>query len=172
MKINKTNLEGVFEIENNVFEDQRGRFVKTFHSDMFLEAGLNVNFKESFYSLSHKNILRGMHFQHPPHDHNKLVYVVSGRILDVALDIRQESKTYGQYYTTELSSDNAKSLYMSKGIAHGFLTLSDSACVVYMTTSVYAPKHDDGIHWDSFGFNWGVNNPIISERDSSFGKLL
>jgi dTDP-4-dehydrorhamnose 3,5-epimerase len=173
MKFIKTSLSGVFEIENSKFEDCRGSFVKTFHKDIFIENGLEYNFKESYYSVSKKNVLRGMHFQLPPHDHAKLVYVVDGDILDVALDISQKSTTFGDYFSTRLSCKNAKALYIEKGYAHGFLTLSKSATVVYLTSTVYASKYDAGVHWDGFGFDWkGVKNPITSKRDSSFNKFL
>lgn len=166
MRITPTPLDGVFEIENRVFEDHRGMFIKTFHEVVFKEAGLETEFKESFYSVSKKGVLRGMHFQLPPHDHAKLVYVTSGEILDVAVDIRKESLTFGQYFSTKLSADNGKSLYMAKGFAHGFLTLSESATVVYMTTTVHTPESDAGIRWDSFGFDWGdIDLPLVSERD-------
>ncbi|MBL7005153.1 MAG: dTDP-4-dehydrorhamnose 3,5-epimerase [Gammaproteobacteria bacterium] len=172
MNFIKTKLDGLFEIENGKFKDQRGSFVKTFNKDVFSENGLECNFKESFYSVSKKNVLRGMHFQLPPHDHAKLVYVVDGDILDVALDIRRESPTYGDFFSTRLSSENAKSLYVAKGFAHGFLTLSTSATVVYLVSTGHAPKYDAGVRWDSFGFDWnGVQSPVISIRDSSFGAL-
>lgn len=171
MIINPTELNGVFEIKNSIFEDQRGSFVKTFHWDTFAQYGLEAEFKESFYSVSKKNVLRGMHFQLPPHDHAKLVYVADGEILDVALDIRKDSPSFGRFFSTKLSDVNAKSLYMAKGFAHGFLTLSDSATVVYLTTSVHAPEYDSGVRWDSFGFDWGAKKPIVSQRDCSF-KLL
>ena len=171
MNITQTNLEGVFEIQNRKFEDQRGLFVKTLHEDVFKEAGLETDFKESFYSVSKEGVLRGMHFQLPPHDHAKLVYVTEGLILDVAVDIRKDSKTFGQYFATELSSENSNSLYMSKGFAHGFLTLSDSATVVYMTTTVHDPEHDAGLRWDSFGFDWNIKEPIISDRDNNFKPI-
>ncbi len=172
MNFIKTKLDGVFEIENSKFEDHRGSFVKTFNKEIFSENGLDYNFKESFYSVSKQNVLRGMHFQLAPHDHAKLVYVVDGDVLDVALDIRKESPTYGSYFSIRLSSKNAKSLYMEKGFAHGFLTLSKSATVVYLISTGHAPKYDAGVHWDSFGFDWnGVQNPVTSIRDSSFDAL-
>uniref|UniRef100_Q31EZ5 dTDP-4-dehydrorhamnose 3,5-epimerase n=1 Tax=Hydrogenovibrio crunogenus (strain DSM 25203 / XCL-2) TaxID=317025 RepID=Q31EZ5_HYDCU len=173
MIITPTPIDGVFEIENKVFEDFRGKFVKTFHEEVFRSHGLESNFKESFYSVSGKNVLRGMHFQLPPHDHAKLVYVTSGEILDVAVDIREESSTFGKYFATKLSAKNAKSLYMDKGFAHGFLTLSDFASVTYLTTSVHASEYDTGIHWNSFGFDWeGVEKPIVSERDKALEYLF
>ena len=172
MKINATKLDGVFEIENKIFEDQRGLFVKTFHTDCFHKAGLEADFKESYYSVSRKGVLRGMHFQLPPHDHAKLVYVTEGEILDVALDIRKDSKTYGEWYSTILSSNYGKSIYIEKGFAHGFLALSETATVVYNTTTVHAPEFDAGIRWDSFGFDWECKSiSIISNRDKSHPEL-
>jgi dTDP-4-dehydrorhamnose 3,5-epimerase len=169
MIVKETILEGVYELENKKHEDHRGSFIKIFHKGVFEENGLEHEFKESFYSVSKKNVLRGMHFQKPPHDHAKLVYVTDGEILDVAVDIRKGSPTFGKFYSTSLSDLNVKSLYMNKGFAHGFLTLSESATVTYLTTSEHAPEADSGIRWDSFGFDWcGVINPIISERDSRF----
>ncbi len=171
MNIVKTNLDGVFEIQNKKIEDERGAFIKTFHEDIFKEHGLDTDFKESFFSTSKKNVLRGMHFQIPPHDHAKLVYVTNGEILDVAVDVRKKSPTFGHFFSTILSRENAKSLYLAKGFAHGFLTLSESATVIYMTTSVYASEYDRGVRWDSFGFDWGIKFPIISERDSKFKRI-
>jgi dTDP-4-dehydrorhamnose 3,5-epimerase len=171
MIFHHTNLEGVYEVENNQFKDHRGFFVKTFHDDVFKENGLEVSFKESFYSVSKKGVLRGMHFQMPPHDHSKLVYVTDGEIIDVIVDINQSSSTFGQYFTTILSSENAKSIYIEKGYAHGFLTLSESATVIYMTSTIHEPSADMGIRWDSFGFDWGIDSPILSDRDAKFEKL-
>ena len=171
MNVLSTYLEGVFKIENRLFEDQRGRFIKTFHEDVFKEHGLQTDFKESFYSVSRKNVLRGMHFQLPPHDHAKLVYVTEGEIMDVVLDIRKDSPTFGKYVSVKLSSENANSLYIGKGFAHGFLTISESATVVYMTTTVHSPKHDAGVLWNSFGFDWEAVTPVVSNRDAAFISL-
>lgn len=171
MTITSTPLDGVYLIKNRIFEDHRGFFVKTFHKEIFEANGLESDFKESFYSVSKKNVLRGMHFQLPPHDHAKLVYVTSGEILDVAVDIRKDSPTFGNCYSTTLSDANGHALYMGKGYAHGFLTLSETATVVYMTTTVHSPEHDAGVRWDSFGFDWGIESPILSERDKGFVQL-
>ena len=172
MNIIKTNLDGIFEIENITFEDYRGSFVKIFHADTFAEKGLDTEFKESFYSVSKKNVLRGMHYQLPPYDHSKLVHVVSGKVLDVVVDIREDSETFGKYYSTELSCDNGRSLYIGKGFAHGFLTLSERATVAYMTTTVHNPESDTGVRWDGFGYEWPVSRPIVSSRDKGFKKLI
>nr|WP_240352603.1 dTDP-4-dehydrorhamnose 3,5-epimerase [Pectobacterium versatile] len=171
VKINTTNLANLYEIENRLFKDERGFFVKTYHAPTFIENSLENNFTESFYSTSHKGVLRGMHFQLPPYDHTKLVYCASGEILDVVVDIRIGSKTFGNYFSTILSAEKANALYIGRGYAHGFLTLSESATMVYMTSTVHAPDYDAGIRWDSFGFDWGIDKPIISTRDLSFNPL-
>ncbi len=172
MKIETTNLEGVFEVENIKFKDKRGVFVKTFHEGVFSENGLETDFKESFYSISRKGVLRGMHFQLPPCDHAKLIYVTEGKILDVVVDVRKNSPTFGRYFSTHLSSENVKSLYIAKGFAHGFLTLSNTATVVYLTSTAHSPEADSGIKWDSFGFKWTENSKhIISERDNMLPSI-
>ena len=172
MKVLKTNLEGLFLIQSNVFKDQRGIFVKTFHKEIFKENGLETDFRESFFSISKKNVIRGMHFQLPPDEHVKLVYCVYGKVLDVVVDIRNNSPTYGESFSVELTEDNGNILYIPKGFAHGFKSLMDNSVVVYMTTKEYSPENDTGIRWDSFGFNWQVDNPILSERDKNFLPLL
>lgn len=168
MKFIETKLEGVYIIEQSVFADDRGCFVKTFHEDIFKEKGLESIFRESYYSESKKNVIRGMHFQTPPHDHAKIATVIVGEITDVILDIRKNSPTFGEYITVNLSRKNRKSVYIPRGFAHGFCSLEDDSVVYYMTSSVYAPQNDKGIRWDSFGCNWDVNDPIISQRDANF----
>ncbi|MFH1320709.1 MAG: dTDP-4-dehydrorhamnose 3,5-epimerase [Bacteroidota bacterium] len=168
MNITPTKLNGAYILNLVHFEDERGSFIKTFHTEIFKENKLDIDFKESYFSTSIKNVIRGMHFQLPPHDHSKLVYPVEGRVLDVLLDLRMASPTYGQYCTVELSCENKNGIYIPKGLAHGFRVLSDSATLVYMTTTVYNKGSDTGIRWDSFGFDWQVDNPLVSERDKGF----
>lgn len=160
-------IPGVLLIENFAAADERGIFVKTFHEEQFLKMGVNCNFTESYYSVSKQNVIRGMHFQMPPHQHDKLVYVTAGKILDVVLDLRTGSGTYGQYITAELEA-GGNSIFIPGGCAHGFLTLSTSATVVYNVTSVYNAAADNGIKYNSFGFNWPVHQPVISARDNTF----
>ena len=173
MEIKRTKIPGVYDIQCQKLGDTRGAFVKTFHAEIFKKHNLEYDFKESFYSTSRKGVLRGMHFQAPPHEHAKLIYVLEGEILDVALDIRKNSKTYGKYYSVHLSAQNTRALYLAKGIAHGFLTMSESATVIYLTTSVHAPDYDSGILWNSFNFNWPMRaeSIVTSERDSKHVKL-
>ena len=168
MEFIEMEIEGLFLIKPRKFEDSRGKFVKTFHMDTFKEQGLSSDFKEGYYSTSQKNVLRGMHFQTPPHDHDKLVYVPHGSIIDVVLDIREGSSTYGKYVKQELNSDNGYIFYIPKGCAHGFLSLEDNTNVTYMQTTMYADNSDGGIKFDSFGCDWGDADYIVSDRDNSF----
>ena len=165
MEFVKTEIEGLYLIKPNIFEDNRGKFIKTFHLDTLEAHGLKGDFKEGFYSISQKDVLRGMHFQTPPHDHEKLVYVANGAILDVLLDIRKDSPTYGKHVSQELSAKNGYIFYVPKGCAHGFLSLEENTNVTYMQTTVYADGHDGGINYNSFGFDWNIDNPIISGKD-------
>ncbi len=157
-------------VENFFAEDKRGLFIKTYHADSFREAGFNDSFRESYYSESFKGVIRGMHFQAPPFDHDKLVYVTKGKILDVILDLRTDMSTYGHYISVELK-EFGSSVLIPRGLAHGFITLSETATVVYNVTAEYNKQADQGIKWNSFGFEWPERNPIISDRDSSFEEF-
>lgn len=168
MEIIKTKLDGVYVIKNNIFKDERGMFIKTYHYDLFKEKGLCIDFKESYYSVSRKNTIRGMHFQKLPFDHDKLVYVANGKILDVIVDLRKNSKTFKEFISVEISRENGYSIYIPKGCAHGFLALEDNTITVYNVSTVYNAKYDSGISYDSFGMNWNIKNPIISDRDRGF----
>ena len=171
MNFIKTGISNTFIIEPAVFSDPRGLFIKNFNYDTFAAQGLEFDIKETYYSDSMKNVIRGMHFQVPPCDHDKLVYVTSGKITDVVLDIRTNSPTYGTYITAELSDSNNTCIFIGKGCAHGFVSLCDNTRVMYMQTSVYSPKHDAGIKWDSFGMDWPADSPILSDRDNSLPAL-
>lgn len=168
MKINPTKIPGMFIIETDSFTDDRGVFIKTFHEDTFKEFGIRVDFKESFYSISKKNVIRGMHFHLPPKEHAKLVYVTRGAVLDVVLDLRKESPTYGEHVSVEISDENHAMTYIPAGCAHGFLSLKDDTCMVYLQTGVYDKECDTGITHDSFGMQWPVKNPTLSKRDKEF----
>ena len=167
-EINKSDIEGCFEIIPKVFNDFRGSFVKVFHETTFQEAGLENNFAEEYYSKSFKGVIRGLHFQTPPDDHTKLVYCIDGSVYDVVVDLRVGSKTYGKFQALNLNSRDANMIYIPTGLAHGFCSLSDSATLVYKTSTVHSPSKDSGILWNSIGINWPCENPIISERDKSF----
>jgi dTDP-4-dehydrorhamnose 3,5-epimerase/CDP-3, 6-dideoxy-D-glycero-D-glycero-4-hexulose-5-epimerase len=171
MKIQATELEGVFIIDNFNASDNRGLFVKAFNKNDFTNNNLDFELRESYFSVSKENVIRGMHFQLPPHDHEKLVYVAKGNIIDIVLDLRANSKTFKKFMSVELSSDNKKSIFIPKGFAHGFKSLKDGTITVYNVATEYNSSSDSGIHYDSFGFNWDIEEPIISERDKLFNTL-
>lgn len=161
-------LTGCWMIQNLVRRDSRGLFVKVYQKEPFEERGLNFPLVEEYYSLSRQNVLRGMHFQTPPFAYQKLVYCSLGAIVDVMLDLRQGSSTYGRVFSVELSAENARAIYLPEGIAHGFLVASKEAIVNYQVSSPYSAHHDHGVRWDSIGFDWNCENPILSERDLEF----
>ena len=167
----ETSIPGVLEIDFFNAADKRGTFVKPLHKNTLEQAGLNGSFAESFYSLNKAGVVRGMHFQTPPEDHDKIVYCSSGRIIDVILDIRKDSPTYGQFTTVEISGENYKGVYIPKGLAHGFCSLEDNSCMVYLTSTVHSPSSDAGILYNSFGYEWPVESPIVSERDLMLPKF-
>lgn len=171
MNIEETALGGVFIIANFVSQDERGIFVKTFSKHNFHDQGLNFEIRESYFSVSQKDVIRGMHFQLPVHDHEKLVYVPKGAILDVILDLRKNSATYRKYISLELSADNKKSIFIPRGLAHGFKSLEKDTIAVYNVSTEYNPESDAGIHFNSFGFDWQSINPIVSKRDTDFETL-
>ena len=171
MKLINTGFDGLFAIENFFQEDNRGSFTKVFSNDLYEHVGIYFSPKEIFYSISHKDVIRGMHFQIPPADHAKLVYITSGSIIDVVLDIRKTSKTFGKYFSIQLEA-NKNALYIPSGFAHGFKSLENDSIVVYNQTSCHSKEHDAGMLWNSFNFNWQIENPIISTRDQSFNEFL
>lgn len=166
-----TPLAGAFVIRPPVFHDARGAFVKTYHTEAFREAGLPFTPREEFFSVSRRNVVRGLHFQTPPHAVDKLVYCPLGAVLDVIVDLRRASPTYGQTYSRELSAANREMLFVPIGFAHGFLALADDSMMVYQCSEVHAPAHDAGILWNSIPFAWPVAAPILSPRDLAFPAL-
>lgn len=168
MELEKTEFENLLIINNMPISDDRGLFHKLFNYDFFKNNGLDVDFKEFYYSTSKKNVLRGMHFQIPPFQHAKLVYVSQGRILDVVVDLRRNSATFKKHFAIELNDIDGRYLYIPVGFAHGFLSLENETIVNYAQTSCYSKEHDSGILYNSFGFKWETDNPVISERDLSF----
>ena len=171
MKLIDTPLKDVFIIENFYAEDNRGTFVKTLHQSTFEQNGLEAKFKESFFSVNKKGVIRGMHFQTPPEDHVKLVYCNAGSLVDVILDLRKSSPTYGKSFAIELSGNNFRSVYIPKGFAHGFETLEDNTIMTYLTSTEHAPQQDNGILFNSFNHAWKTAEPILSVRDKNFPSL-
>ena len=160
-------IEGALLINNFSQHDKRGIFVKTYTNivDSLKELSFEVN--EIYYSISEKNVIRGMHFQRPSMDHAKIIYLTSGKITDVILDLRRSSKSYKKYLAIDLSA-HQNALYIPSGIAHGFLAKEDYTTVVYNQSKPYSNEHDDGILWNSFEYDWGVDQPILSDRDKMF----
>lgn len=171
MKIIDTPFDGLFVLETVNFQDNRGNFQKLFNYDFFKEKKLDTDFKEFYYSVSQKDVIRGMHFQLPPFEHTKLVYVSKGSVKDVVIDLRKESITYKRCFSIDLDSELAQYLYIPKGFAHGFLSLENDSIVNYAQTSCYSKEHDCGIAYDSIGFDWNVVSPIVSGRDLMFDTL-
>jgi len=169
--IRQTALPGCIEISPPCHDDLRGRFVKIMQHTVFDRLGLPVDFPEVFYSVSHRDVIRGLHFQTPPADQGKLVYCTHGKILDAVVDLRAGSPVYGRHILLELDAMRANMLYIPPGMAHGFRTLSESATVVYHVSSEYAPECDKGIRWDSAGIDWGINTPTLSVRDKQHPPL-
>ncbi|MBU6338594.1 MAG: dTDP-4-dehydrorhamnose 3,5-epimerase family protein [Rickettsiales bacterium] len=172
MEFIESKIKGCYIIKCNVHSDNRGSFAKIYNKSIFKKNGIDINFDESFFSVSKKDCIRGMHFQNNPNQVKKLVSCFSGEVLDVFLDIRKDSPTYGLFESVILSEKNSNMVLLCEGIAHGFLTLTEKSIVNYLQSGEFCKDSDNGILWNSFGFDWGVKNPIISERDSNLIKFL
>lgn len=169
MDIIKTAIEGVVIIEPRIFKDARGYFFESFSQREFEEKVRKVNFVQDNESMSSYGVMRGLHFQRPPYTQSKLVRCVKGKVLDVAVDIRKGSPTYGQHVAVELSEDNHRQFFVPRGFAHGFAVLSETAIFQYKCDNFYAPEADGGISIqdDSLGIDWKIptENAILSEKD-------
>lgn len=168
MKTEKTILDGVLIIEPSAFADERGFFMETFQEKRYQEAlGITDHFVQDNLNFSKKGVLRGLHYQAPPMAQGKLVSVLRGRVLDVAVDMRDGSSTYGQHVMVELSALNHRQLWIPQGFAHGFVVLEDDTLFSYKCTNIYSKEHDRGVFWNdpALGIEWGVENPIVSEKD-------
>lgn len=171
MKIINTLLEGVKVLEPNVFGDHRGWFTETFNQSLLKENGIDIEFIQDNHSYSaEQGTLRGLHYQLSPKAQTKLVRCTQGAIYDVAVDIRQDSPTYGQWFGVELSAENKRQLLVPKGFAHGFLTLTPDVEVQYKVDELYSPEHDRSIKWDdpSLNIDWPTKSvPILSKKDDN-----
>ena len=166
-------IAGVFIVETFYAADDRGDFLKSLQYSKIPSSVNMQRIVETYISTSGRNVLRGMHYQRPPYDLQKLVTVVSGRVLDVVLDMRKNSPTFGNIYSAELGDGcQYKSLYIPSGCAHGFLSLCDNSKMLYQTTSEFEPTCDTGVRYDSIGFEWPIDGSdlIMTERDKSFRK--
>lgn len=167
-KFTKTVLEDVIVVEPTVYGDNRGFFVETYKKSAFEQNGIKASFMQDNHSKSTKGVLRGLHYQLNPKAQSKLVRCTKGKVLDIAVDIRNGSKTFGKWVSVELSEENKKMLYIPEGFAHGFVVLSDEAELLYKTSNEYSQELDRGIRWNDPDINidWGIDyEPIISEKD-------
>jgi dTDP-4-dehydrorhamnose 3,5-epimerase len=169
-KIRETEIEGLLILEPSVFGDQRGYFLETYSQRAFAEIGLTMAFVQDNLSCSRKGILRGLHFQAPPFDQGKLVGVVKGHALDVAVDIRKDSPTYGKHVLIHLSEENHALFYIPPGFAHGFLAVSEECYFSYKCTNFYDPPSEGGLMWNdpALGIDWQASSPTISEKDNHY----
>ena len=168
MEINKTDIEGLLIFTPRKFEDDRGYFFESFNQAIFDEATNNeYSFVQDNQSFSKKGVLRGLHFQNPPFAQGKLVRVIKGAVLDVAVDIRKGSETYGEYVSIELSEENNKQFWIPPGFAHGFITLEDDTIFSYKCTNYYAPKSEGTILWsdNDLTIDWRINPTFVSDKD-------
>lgn len=166
MQFLTTELAGIVIVEPKVFEDERGFFMETFHKPRFAQAGIDVDFVQDNHSRSRQGVLRGLHYQ-ISHPQGKLVRVIRGSVLDVAVDLRKSSPTFGRWYGCELSETNRRQVYLPAGFAHGFCVTSDVAEVIYRCTEIYMPHDERTLLWNdpALGIDWPVKNPTISDKD-------
>lgn len=165
-------LSGVLIFHPPVLRDDRGFFQETYHNEKYRVAGIGVSFVQDNFSFSKQGVLRGLHYQER-YPQGKLVYVVSGSIFDVAVDIRPESPTFGQWEGYELNDENRHQLFIPAGFAHGFVVLSETAAVMYKCTDIYRPEDDRGIIWNDpeIGIKWPIESPLLSPKDAALPPL-
>ncbi len=172
MKVHDTKIKEVKIVEPNVFTDPRGTFAETFSEKWFAENIAQVKFVQDNQSFSVKGVIRGLHLQKPPHQQAKLVRAITGRILDVAVDLRPQSPTFRRWVAVELSGENRRQLFIPAGLAHGFVALEDTI-VAYKVSDFYHPELDGGVRWNdpTLAIDWGIQNPILSDKDAALPYL-
>ena len=168
MEIVKTPIEGLLVIKPKIFTDDRGYFFESWSKQSFAKVGLDLDFVQDNQSLSGKGVLRGLHFQNPPFAQGKLVSVIKGAVLDVVVDIRKNSATFGKHFSLVLSGENKISFWIPPGFAHGFITLEEDTIFSYKCTEVYNKQSEGSIMWNDKDLNidWGIENPNVSEKDA------
>jgi dTDP-4-dehydrorhamnose 3,5-epimerase len=167
MQITLTSIPDLLIVQPKVFEDNRGYFYESYSKLLFQQHGIDADFVQDNQSLSEAGVLRGLHFQNPPYAQGKLVRVIKGAILDVVVDIRKKSVTYGQHFAIELNEQNKTMLWIPEGFAHGFLTLENQTIFSYKCTNYYNKASEGCIMWNDkdLGINWNINDPNLSEKD-------
>jgi len=167
MKVNKTKINGLLIIEPDVYCDERGYFLESYNEKKYVEIGITKNFVQDNYSCSKKGTIRGLHYQAGKFAQSKLVRVVSGKVIDYAVDIRFGSPTFGEYEVVEISAQNHIQFWIPVGFAHGFIALNDNTVLQYKCTAYYSKQNERGIIYNDpdIGINWGILNPIVSQKD-------
>ncbi|MFT4680441.1 MAG: dTDP-4-dehydrorhamnose 3,5-epimerase [Granulosicoccus sp.] len=167
MEITKTQIEGLLILTPRVFEDDRGYFYESFNKEVFVDSGITAEFVQTNVSMSCKDVIRGLHFQKPPFAQGKLVRVLRGAVLDVAVDLRKDSSTYGQHHIEEISEYNKKAFWVPPGFAHGFRTLEDNTLFHYNCTAGYNKESEGSILWNDkdLAIDFGLESPLLSEKD-------
>jgi len=167
MEIIKTPIQGLLVINPDIFCDKRGYFFESWSKKSYQDIGLDLDFVQDNQSFSQKGVLRGLHFQNPPFEQGKLVRVIKGAVIDVVVDIRNDSRTYGQYFSVRLSEENKKVFWIPPGFAHGFIALEDDTIFTYKCTEIYNNESEGALLWSDTDLNidWGVKNPLVSEKD-------
>ena len=166
MILEKTNIKDIILLTPRVYKDERGYFMESYNQKK-VEILIKDRFVQDNESVSHKNVLRGLHFQLPPHAQSKLIRVIKGSILDIAVDLRKDSSTYGEHFKHVLSGENKKQLYIPVGFAHGFLSLEDNTILNYKCSDYYSASAEASIIWNDpqLKIDWGIENPILAEKD-------
>ena len=167
MNITKTDIQGLIIIEPQIFKDSRGCFFESWNAKKFKQLGISEDFVQDNQSVSSKGVLRGLHFQNPPYAQAKLVRVIKGSVLDVAVDLRKNSPTYGMHVSVILSEQNNKSFFIPKGFAHGFLSLEDNTVFNYKCSDYYNKESEGSLLWndEDLKIDWQIDNPLVSEKD-------
>ncbi len=173
MKLQELTIAGLRIITPDVFSDERGFFLESYQQEKFAQNGIKANFVQDNHSFSKEGVLRGLHFQHPPYAQAKLLRVTRGKVFDVAVDLRPQSDTYGEYESVELSEENKKMFYIPPGFAHGFLALSEAVDFCYKVDSFYHPAAEGGLLWNdpALAIDWPEADYIISEKDQNWPRL-
>lgn len=167
MEFIKTPIDGLRIIKPKIYRDSRGYFFESFNKSLFEKNGISIDFVQDNQSLSQKGTVRGLHLQNNPFAQAKLVRVIKGKVLDIAVDIRKNSPTYGKHYSCELSEENQMQFFIPTGFAHGFATLEDNTIFSYKCSDFYNKESEDSIYWNDpdLNINWGVENPTLSDKD-------
>lgn len=173
MTVSETRLSGVLLLEPRVFEDERGSFFESWSEERYRQVGIPGPFVQDNVSMSHRNVLRGLHYQESPRAQGKLVSVLQGRVFDVAVDLRSGSPTFGGWVGFELCSDRRGQLYLPPGCAHGFAVLSETAVFSYKCTDYYSPEHERSLRWNDpdIGIEWPLRRPVVSPKDAAAPRL-